>query len=131
MICYNFYDISSQELNLDLYGKIFYEFINKYLYKDNEIEELNDISENECEMLGVDLYECQESNIEYYHDRYNSKKKLIKTIIESNVEDMKGFFREAKRFKAPKNADEENQYRILSFPWCIAGKILSAMKFLK
>jgi len=131
MICYNFYDISSQELNLDLYGKIFYEFINKYLYKDNEIEELNDISENECEMLGVDLYECQESNIEYYHDRYNSKKKLIKTIIESNVEDMKGFFREAKRFKAPKNADEENQYRILSFPWCIAGKILSTMKFLK
>ena len=30
----------------------------------------------------------------------------------------------------PKNANEENQYRILSFPWCIAGKLLSTMKFL-
>ena len=81
-------------------------------------------------MLGVDLYDCQESNIEDYHDGYNHKKQLIKKIIESNVEDMKAFVREAKRFKAPKNANEENQYRILSFPWCIAGKLLSTMKFL-
>ena len=131
MICYNFFEISSQELNIESYGKYFYEFINKYLYKDNEIEELNDISEEECEMFGVDLYICQESNIEYYHDRYNNKKKWIKKIVESNVEDMKGFIREVKRFKTPKNANEENQYRILSFPWCIAGRLLSTMKFLK
>ena len=131
MMCYNFYEISSQELNIDSYGKYLYEFINNYLCKDNEIEELNDISEEECEMLGVDLYICQESNIEYYHDRYNNKKKYIKKIIESNVEDMKGFIGETKRFKTPKNPSEENQYRILSFPWCIAGKILSTMKFLK
>jgi hypothetical protein len=131
MICYNFFEISSQELNIESYGKYFYEFINKYLYEDNEIEELNEISEEECEMLGVDLYICQESNIEYYHDRYNNKKKWIKKIVESNVEDMKGFIREVKRFKAPKNANEENQYRILSFPWYIAGRLLSTMKFLK
>ena len=131
MMCYNFYEISSQELNIDSYGKYLYEFINNYLRKDNEIEELNDIAEEECEMLGVDLYICQESNIEYYHDRYNNKKKYIKKIIESNVEDMKGFIGETKRFKTPKNPSEENQYRILSFPWCIAGKILSTMKFLK
>ena len=130
MISYDFYEISSQELKVDYYGKYFYDFINKCLFKDNEIEVINDISENECEMLGVDLYDCQESNIEDYHDGYNHKKQLIKKIIESNVEDMKAFVREAKRFKAPKNANEENQYRILSFPWCIAGKLLSTMKFL-
>ena len=130
MMSYNFYEISSQEKYIDSFGKYFYEFINKYLYKDNEIEELNDISEEECEMLGVDLYSCQESNIEYYHDRINNKKKWIKKIIESYVEDMKGFIRESKSFKTPKNANEENPYRILSFPWCYAGKLLSSMKFL-
>ena len=130
MMSYNFYEISSQEKYIDSFGKYFYEFINKYLYKDNEIEELNDISEEECEMLGVDLYSCQESNIEYYNDRLNNKKKWIKKIIESYVEDMKGFIRVSKSFKTPKNANEENQYRILSFPWCYAGKLLSSMKFL-
>ena len=30
-----------------------------------------------------------------------------------------------------KNPNEENQYRILSFPWCISGKLLSIIKFLK
>ena len=55
---------------------------------------------------------------------------MIENIIKNNVQDMKGFITEAKRFKAPKNPNEENQYRILSFPWCIAGKLLSIMKFL-
>ena len=32
--------------------------------------------------------------------------------------------------KLPKQANEENQYRILSFPWCISGKILTLMKYL-
>ena len=130
LISYNFYDISSQELLLEYYGDKFNEYINSSLFKDNEIETLNDISECEYDMLGVEFYECQEYNIEDYHNKYNIKKKLIKNVIQNNVEDMKGFIREAKRFKAPKNANEENQYRILSFPWCISGKLLSIMKFL-
>ena len=130
LISYRFYEKISQETIVDLYGNKFYEFINESLFKENEIETLNDISECEGEIFGVDFYECQENNIEDYHDKYNNRKKLIKKIIQINVEDMKGFIREAKKFKAPKNANEENQYRILSFPWCIAGKLLSTMKFL-
>ena len=131
MISYNFYDKFSSESIADYYGSIFNDYINENLFKENEIENLNYISECESDILGVDYYECLEYNFEDYHDKYNNKKKLIKEIIKSNEDDMKGFIREAKRFKAPKNNNEENQYRILSFPWCISGKLLSIIKFLK
>ena len=129
LISYNFYDKISQESTI-IFGNDFNDYINESLFKDSEIESLNDESDYETEVFGVDFYECQDSNIEDYHDRYNNKKKLIKEVIKSNVEDMKGFISEAKTFKAPKNPNKENQYRILSFPWCIAGKLLSIIKFL-
>ena len=71
-----------------------------------------------------------DNNIERFHFEYEQKKLWIKKIIERNVEDMKGFIKESKRFKRAENANKENQYRILSFPWCIAGKLLSTLKFL-
>ena len=43
---------------------------------------------------------------------------------------MKGFVKELKKNKIPQQFNEENQYRILSFPWCISGHILSNIKFL-
>ena len=131
VISYDFFDQCSQESFAGHTGLLFNEYIQESLFIDNDIEILNDVSDYECETFGIESYESQENNIEDYHDKYNNKKNLIKKIIESNVEDMKGFIREAKRFKKPKNANEENQYRILSFPWCIAGKILSTMKFLQ
>ena len=130
IISYDFYDTFSQESYVDILGYKFNEYINESLFKDNEIEDLNGISEYECEVYGSGFYECQENNIEDYHNNYNKKKKLIKNIIEENVKDMKGFIRETKRFKIPENPNIENQYRILSFPWCISGKLLSIMKFL-
>ena len=130
IISYNFYDTFSQESYVDILGIKFNQYINESLFKDNEIEDLNGISEYECDVYGTAFYECQENNIEDYHNNYNEKKKLIKNIIEDNVKDMKGFVRETKRFKIPENPNIENQYRILSFPWCISGKLLSIMKFL-
>ena len=130
LISYNFYDKISQESTIN-FGNDFNDYIKESLFKDNEIESLNDESDYETGVFGVDFYECQDSNIEDYYDRYNYKKKLIKEVIKSNVEDMKGFISDAKTFKAPKNPNQENQYRILSFPWCIAGKLLSIIKFLK
>ena len=130
LISYDFYNQFLQEHIIDYYGNIFYEYINESLFKDNEVEDITDASDYECDIYGVNYNECQDNNIEQYHDKYNNKKQLIKNIIENNVKDMKGFINEAKGFKAPKNASQENQYRILSFPWCIAGKLLSIMKFL-
>ena len=131
VISYRFFDIQFQESHIENYGNKFEEYINESLFKESEIEVLEDLSEYECDTFGVECYESQKNNIEDYHDRYNNKKKWIKKIIESNVEDMKGFIREARRFKQPKSANEENQYRVLSFPWCIAGKLLSTINFLE
>ena len=44
---------------------------------------------------------------------------------------MKCFVNDTKRYNIPKNANDENQYRILSFPWCIAGNLLPLIKLLK
>ena len=62
----------------------------------------------------------------------NDKKvSMVEKIIKMNVEDIKYFVEEIKNvFKMPKQANEENQYRILSFPWCISGNLLILMKFL-
>ena len=59
------------------------------------------------------------------------KKLWLKKIIEKNIEEMKRFINEIKRIKRAENANVENQYRILSFPWCLAGKLLSIIKFLQ
>ena len=40
------------------------------------------------------------------------------------------FIRKLKNLPIPKKPNDENQYRILSFPWCISGEILTNIKFL-
>ena len=130
IVSYNFYDEFSQESSISFLGETFNKFIEESLFKENELEDLNINSEYESEIYGDNYYDIYENNIERFHFEYEQKKLWIKKIIERNVEDMKGFIKESKRFKRAENANKENQYRILSFPWCIAGKLLSTMKFL-
>ena len=68
--------------------------------------------------------------MDMYYDKLKKKNDIINEIIEKNMNDMKYFINDVKRFNIPKNANEENQYRILSFPWCVAGTLLSKIKFL-
>ena len=130
IVSYNFYDEFSQESSISFLGETFNKFIEESLFKENELEDLNINTEYETEIYGDNYYDIYENNIERFHFEYEQKKLWIKKIIERNVEDMKGFIKESKRFKRAENANKENQYRILSFPWCIAGKLLSTMKFL-
>ena len=130
MISYNFYEEFSQESSVYDLGIIFNKFFEERLFKESEIESLNFNSEYEVEQLGTNYYDIYEDKIDKYHIEYEHKKLWIKKIIERNIEDMKGFIKETKRFKRAENANKENQYRILSFPWCLAGKILSTIKFL-
>ena len=130
IISYNFHDEFSSEASINYLGEIFYEFIEQSLFKESEIESLNIISEYEFEQIGDNYCDIYENNLERFHYEYEQKKIWIKKIIERNVDDMKGFIKEVKRFKRAENANKENQYRILSFPWCIAGKLLSTIKFL-
>ena len=77
IISYDFYDKFSQESYVDIYGNKFYENISENLFKENEIEDLNDISEYESDIYGVKLYECQDNNIEDYHNKYNPQHKYF------------------------------------------------------
>ena len=131
MISYDFYELLSQKNIVEFYGKKFKDIFKEKLYKESEIENLNDIAEGESEMFGVDFNYCQQSNIDRYYEQYNNKNRIICDIIQKNINDMKCFVKDTKRFNVPKNANEENQYRILSFPWVIAGNLLSMVKFLK
>ena len=71
---------------------------------------------------GFDLYSTEEIML------YPGKQEKFDTGVA-----VKGRFvdpEDAKKFIIPKHPDDENQYRVLSFPWCIAGLLLSIIKFL-
>ena len=130
IISYNFYKEFNSDYNVSYFGDLFYEYIKESLFKEYEIDSLNLGTEYEIEQYGANYYEIYENNFTEFHYEYEQKKSEIKKIIDKNVEDMKGFITESKRFKMVDKPNEENQYRILSFPWCLAGKLLSIIKFL-
>ena len=58
------------------------------------------------------------------------KREKITQIINSFNKTLNNFVNTCKRsYKIPKTVNEDNQYRILSFPWCLCGKLLSKMKY--
>ena len=131
MISYDFYNILSKKNIVEYYGQKLKENIIENIFLDEEIEDLNEISEGESENFGIEFDECVQSNVERYYEYFSKKKAVIGDIIQKNINDMKFFLNDAKRFHVPKNPSDENQYRILSFPWCIAGNILPLIKLLR
>ena len=132
MITYNFLDdVLNKENSVDIYGHKFFDLILDSFYIDNENEDIEEIINYEYENLGIDNYECREFETNIFYEKNNKKFLMTKDIIKKNIEDMKYFVEEIRKMKKiPKQANEENQYRILSFPWCISGNLLSIMKFL-
>ena len=132
MITYNFIDdILNKDNSVDIYGNKFLNLIMDTFYKDKDNEEIEPCIDYESENLGINNYESRENATEVLYEENN--KKIIASIdmIKKNVEDMKCFVEEIRKMqKIPKQANEENQYRILSFPWCIAGNLLIVMKLL-
>ena len=132
MICYNFLDgVLFKENSVEIYGKQFSDLIMDNLYKDDHTENIDEFIDYESENLGVYNYEIREDKTEKLYMQNEERILLAKDIIKKNVEDMKYFVEEIRQMKKiPKQANEENQYRILSFPWCISGNLLTVMKFL-
>ena len=130
MISYDFYELLFKKNIVDYYGKKFKGMIIDNIFKEQDLQDLNEIAEGESEMMGIDFNECQDSTIDSYYKLFNKKNNIINDIIQKNINDMKCFITEAHSFNAPKNASEENQYRILSFPWCISGDILASIKYI-
>ena len=132
MITYNFIDdVLNKDNSVHIYGNKFTGLIMGNFHKDKENEDLEEIVDYESETLGIDNYSSREYETQVLYERNNGKYKMAAEIIKNNVDDMKLFVEEIKRMqKIPKQANEENQFRILSFPWCISGNLLSVIKFL-
>ena len=112
------------------YSEKYNKFINENLIMDNDFEEIDEISEYEASNIGIDFYECNEISFDNLCEKINKEKKDIKEIIDKKKNDMINFVKNLQTIPIPGEANEENQYRILSFPWCISGQILSNIKFL-
>ena len=135
MISYNLLeDVLNKKIKnedaVKYYCKTFNEIINGNLIMDNNLEELNEISEYESLNLGIEYYESNESSYDFLYEKKNQELKLINNKIDKKKNDMMNFVKELKNTEIPKQANEENKYRILSFPWCICGQFLANMKFL-
>ena len=72
-----------------------------------------------------------EKNTKEFQEVENKKELINKKTIDKLKNDMNKFISELRRIPIPKQSNEENQYRILSFPWCISGNILSSIKYIK
>ena len=136
MITYNIIeDVINKKIDnkssIEYFCKKFSNTINDNLIMDNDFEEINEISEYEAQNLGFDYYDSNEISYELLYEKINNENKYIEETIEKKRNDMNNFVNELKTYKIPKQPDEENQYRILSFPWCISGQILSNIKFIK
>lgn len=69
---------------------------------------------------------------ESYAEEISSRRQQTRHKMEKIRESIEDFVcNTTKNFKIPNNPNDENQYRILSFPWCSAGSILSKIKELQ
>ena len=127
MVSYNLKEIISK---LNQFKINFESLVEKSIRKDNDYNDICDISEYEMNEFGIDFYESLESNYDNYSINIAEKLEKIKDVINKFYFELKqfcdSFFHND--YKLPKDPNDENQYRILSFPWCIAGKMLSTIK---
>ena len=135
IICYNLLKETIQDkikskTIIENYSERYSKIINDNLIMDNNFEELNDLSEYDVENIGVNFSESLENSYDVFSEKIEQERNRIKDIIKKKRNDMIKFIKELKELPIPKKANEENQYRILSFPWCISGEILTNIKFL-
>jgi hypothetical protein len=134
MISYNLKDIIDKgKQELLEFKENFKEIIIKSLRKEEDFNNFNMSNVYEKNNFGFDeCYELFENDFDEYYDNYFNLENEINLIIENQFKSIEIFIDRIKRyFKLPERADEENQNRILSFPWVIAGKMLSSLKVVK
>ena len=135
IICYNLLkEIIQNKIKyktiIENYAERFSKVINDNLIMENNFEELNDISIYESENIGIDFSESFDNSYNLFSEKINQERIAIKEIINKKRNDMIKFIKEIKGLPIPRKPDDENQYRILSFPWCFSGEILTNIKFI-
>ena len=127
MVSYNLKEIINKT---NEYRNNFESLVENCLRKDYDYNDIYDVSEYEMNEFGIDFYESFENNYDNYLINIEDKLNKIKDVIKKNDYELKQFCESFNHydFKLPGSPDEENQYRILSFPWCISGRMLSTIK---
>ncbi len=134
MISYDLKEIIEKgKTNLLEFKEKFKEIIIKSLRKEDDFNNFNMSNVYEKNNFGFEeCFELFENDFDEYYDNYFNLENEINLIIENQFKSIEIFIDRIKRyFKLPERADEENQNRILSFPWVIAGKMLSSLKVVK
>ena len=142
IISYNFKSIIVEYKNnkniLEEYKNLFLNFILENCFENYNINFINDINDYENNFDGFQNFSNSnfiEENFNDYFNSFDNEKKLIKEKIDEKEIQIKNFFEiilnnNLYNFNLSNDPTVETQNRILSFPWCISGKILSTMKIL-
>lgn len=132
IISYNFVSFlqdSSQKIR-DLKDSLV-NYIKDLLFADKAKSEFDYSNYYICDNLQIDIANyCNES----YKNALIIESETINeihTILDQYEKSLIEFLNICKKsYQIPKSIEEENQYRILSFPWCISGSFLSKIKYL-
>ena len=118
--------------SIELFKKKFTEeVINSLTKEEEEQTDIELVSEYESENFGISQSEIYNNVVEQIQRKKEQKEQKIKEIINSFTNTLINFINTSRKScNVPEHPDEENQYRILSFPWCLCGKLLSKMKYL-
>ena len=118
------------------FKNLFLNFIFENCFENYNINYINDINDYENNYEGFQIFSNSnfiEENFNDYLISFEEQKNLIIEKINEKEEQIKNFFdnilsNNLQNFKLSNKPTEETLNRILSFPWCISGKILSTMK---
>ena len=133
MISYNFQSFidKGKDMIEQFKNEFINEIINCYYSNDNEGYDIEMITQYQIESFGIYDANINEEVYDDINERKQSIIKTVETVISNFAKSLNCFHRNCERScKLPKNSFEENQYRILSFPWCVSGKLLSKLKYL-
>jgi hypothetical protein len=133
-VSYDFLKIINEILkNVEELEEMKFKFLNVMLDdpKFNDEQAVNGYSHYMIYTQGGDF-----SDQVYCDNAYVEKMEEIKELIKNKLDGWKSkihnfIFEKTKLFKIPNGPNDENQFRILSFPWCSAGEILIKIKDLK
>ena len=127
MVSYNLLDVLNK---INEFKDNFTHSIKNSLIKDYDYNDICNITEYECNNFGFDYLEDLYYNYDFYLNTIYEKIELIDRIINIKYIELERFYNSFKYsdYKLINNPNEENIYRILSFPWCISGRILSSIK---
>ena len=122
-------DIQFCTNQIELFKERLNEMLTESVFNVNNQINLNQASIYLNDNLGL----CEEESLPMFYDDFYTQQRdtieKIKDVLDQYEKVLIQFSKQCLKSDIPKLIDEEKQNRILSFPWCIAGDLLSNMKY--